>query len=258
MSAAAVAAAARAAAARWLAARGAGSLELFSLQRRRSPGWLSSSSNFLRGAPWAHWLPSADGMLLTIISTNVAVFLIWQLADPSFMMDHFTVSLDNLKSGRLHTLLTSAFSHRGNGHLLGNMIGLYFFGSSISSMFGPAFLLKLYMAGALVGSTFFLLEKTYTSPPKQAYLEWDSSRNSALGASAAVNAIVLLKIFLNPKGLVYLYFLIPVPAALVGAAIIGFDLLRVSKEQGQASGSSPLGGTLVAALVWARIRKGWI
>jgi len=35
------------------------------------------------------------------------------------------------------------------------------------------------------------------------------------GASAAVNATILLQIFLYPKGLVYLYFLIPVPAALM-------------------------------------------
>jgi membrane associated rhomboid family serine protease len=33
------------------------------------------------------------------------------------------------------------------------------------------------------------------------------------GARAAVNAIFLLYAFLNPRGKVYLYFLIPVPAA---------------------------------------------
>jgi hypothetical protein len=52
VSAAAFAAAARAAARRWLTAHAAGSLELFSLQRRRSSGLLPSSSAFLRGAPW--------------------------------------------------------------------------------------------------------------------------------------------------------------------------------------------------------------
>jgi membrane associated rhomboid family serine protease len=35
------------------------------------------------------------------------------------------------------------------------------------------------------------------------------------GASGAVNAVMLLQIFLNPKGLIYLYFVLPVPAALV-------------------------------------------
>lgn len=35
------------------------------------------------------------------------------------------------------------------------------------------------------------------------------------GARAAVNAAILLDIFLNPKAVVYLYFLIPIPAALL-------------------------------------------
>lgn len=43
------------------------------------------------------------------------------------------ISLDNFKSGRLHTLITSAFSHIDGGHLIANMIGLYVFGKSVRS-----------------------------------------------------------------------------------------------------------------------------
>ncbi|XP_066307210.1 RHOMBOID-like protein 12, mitochondrial isoform X3 [Miscanthus floridulus] len=242
-----VAAVARTAASRWLAAsRGAGSLDLFSLQRRRRTSWWQfSSSNFLQGAPWAYWMESADSAVWMLIGANVAVFMLWRVADPGFMRRHFMISLDNFKSGRLHTLLTSAFSHAESGHLFANMFGLYFFGNS------------LYVGGALTGSIFFLLEKAFLAHRKQDYEGWDTSRVAGLGASAAVNATILLQIFLYPKGLVYLYFLIPVPAALMGAAIIGADLLRL-KRHGDVSGSAHLGGALVAALVWARIRKGWI
>ncbi|RLN23838.1 RHOMBOID-like protein 12, mitochondrial [Panicum miliaceum] len=253
-SAAAVVAYARTAASRWLAAaRGAGSLDLFSLQRR----WKAQGSwTFLQGAAWASWMQSPDGVVLTLVGVNVTVFMLWCVADPGFMRRHFMISLDNFKRGRLHTLLTSAFSHAESHHLISNMIGLYFFGTSIARTFGPAFVLKLYVAGALTGSAFFLLEKAFLVPREQVYVGWDTSRASALGASAAVNATILLQIFLNPKGLVYLYFVIPIPAAFVGAALIAADLYR-AKGQGHASGSAPLGGVLVAALVWARIRKGW-
>ncbi|RLM91743.1 RHOMBOID-like protein 12, mitochondrial [Panicum miliaceum] len=261
-SAAAVAASARTAASRWLSAvRSAGSLDLFSLQRRRKAqgsGWKFASSTFLQGAPWAYWMQSPDGVVLTLVGVNVAVFMLWRVADPGFMRRHFMISLDNFKSGRLHTLLTSAFSHAESDHLISNMIGLYFFGTSIARTFGPAFLLKLYVAGALTGSAFFMLEKAFLAPRKQVYVGWDTSRAPALGASAAVNATILLQIFLNPKGLVYLYFLIPIPAAFMGAGLIAADLYRVKKGQGHVSGSAHLGGALVAALVWARIRKGWI
>jgi hypothetical protein len=48
------------------------------------------------------------------------------------------------------------------------------------------------------------------------------------GASAAVNATILLQIFLYPKGLVYLYFLIPVPAALMVRIFSLFFFLKQS------------------------------
>ncbi|RLN23222.1 RHOMBOID-like protein 12, mitochondrial [Panicum miliaceum] len=243
------------------AARSASSLDLFSLQRRgkaQGSECQFASSTFLQGVPWAYWMQSPDGVVLTLVGVNVAVFMLWRVADPGFMRRHFMISLDNFKRGRLHTLLTSAFSHAESHHLISNMIGLYFFGTSIARTFGSAFLLKLYVAGALTGSAFFLLEKAFLAPWKQVYVGWDTSRAPALGASAAVNATILLQIFLNPKGLVYLYFLIPIPAAFMGAALIAADLYRVKKGQGRVSGSAHLGGALVAALVWARIRKGWI
>lgn len=40
------------------------------------------------------------------------------------MNRHATVSLESLRSGRLWTALTSAFSHERLGHLAANMIGL--------------------------------------------------------------------------------------------------------------------------------------
>jgi membrane associated rhomboid family serine protease len=106
-------------------------------------------------------MESADGVVWMLIGANAAVFMLWRMADPGFMRRHFMVSevinqglctkkevitgtslaycneqisLDNFKSGRLHTLLTSAFSHAETDHLISNMIGLYFFGTSVSYM----------------------------------------------------------------------------------------------------------------------------
>ncbi|KAK1699416.1 hypothetical protein QYE76_016113 [Lolium multiflorum] len=258
VSAAAVAAAARAAAKRWLAARASGSLELFSMQRKGAARCPPSSSTSPRRGLWARFVPSADGAVLMLMVANVAVYMLWQKADPTFMRDHFTISLENLSSGRLHTLLTSAFSHAEPRHLFNNMMCLFFFGSTISSSFGPAFLSKLYIAGALVGSTFYLVEKAFAGPGKQGHVEGDSSRTSGLGASAAVNAIFFLYTFLNPKGRVYLYFLVPVPAAALGVCWIALDLWRVREGERRASGFFHFGGTVVAALAWARLGKGWI
>jgi membrane associated rhomboid family serine protease len=101
-------------------------------------------------------------MVLVLVGANVAVYACCRLAGPTFKMNNFMVSaltkrisrvavdstyihylmmllvheqtsLDNFNSGRLHTLLTSAFSHKDVNHLLNNMANLYFFGSNVRS-----------------------------------------------------------------------------------------------------------------------------
>ncbi|KAM2728124.1 hypothetical protein EV2_040351 [Malus domestica] len=95
-----------------------------------------------------------------IVVANVAVFLLWRIAGHSFMMNNFTISLHKFANGYIHTLITSAFSHIDAGHMFFNMVGLYFFGMNIGIVFRPEVLLKLYLAGAVGGSVFFLVQKT--------------------------------------------------------------------------------------------------
>lgn len=206
---------------------------------------------------WFQWL-TTDGVVLGLILTNVAVFLLWRIADPSFMKKNFMISLDNFRSGRIHTIITCAFSHIDVGHIISNMVGLYFFGTSVGSTFGPKYLLKLYLAGAVGGSVFYLVHHTLMAPSSKGKHMWsfDPSNVPGLGASGAVNAIMLLDIFLFPKKTLYFDFIIPVPAILLGIFLIGKDMLRITEGDSQVSGSAHLGGATVAAVAWARIRKG--
>ncbi|ESR54028.1 hypothetical protein CICLE_v10021158mg [Citrus x clementina] len=171
---------------------------------------------------WRSWLRQygSSEVVYGLIIANTAVFMLWRIADPKFMANNFTISLDNFLSGRLHTLITSAFSHIDVEHIVSNMIGLYFFGMSRQGMWVV-----------------------------------DPSRTPALGASGAVNAIMLLDIFLNPKATLYFDFFIPVPAFLLGVFLIGKDMLRIIEGNSNISGSAHLGGAAVAALAWARIRR---
>ncbi|KAL0364769.1 UNVERIFIED_CONTAM: RHOMBOID-like protein 12, mitochondrial [Sesamum angustifolium] len=186
---------------------------------------------------------TTDGVVIGLIVTNVAVFLLWRIASPQFMVKNFMISVDNFTSGRLHTLITSAFSHRDSWHLSSNMVGLYFFGSSIGRTFGPEYLLKLYLSGAVVGSIFYLAYHAFIAPSFQ-------------GASGAVNAIMLLDIFLFPSATLYFNFFIPIPAILLGIFMVGKDVLRILEGDHEVSGSAHLGGATVAALAWAQSRKG--
>ncbi|EEF47741.1 conserved hypothetical protein [Ricinus communis] len=167
------------------------------------------------------------------------------------------ISLDNFKSGRVHTLITSAFSHINLEHIISNMIGLYFFGTKIARSFGHEYLLKLYVAGAIGGSLFYLVHHAFMALSTKEHRMWmDPSRTPGLGASGAVNAVMLLDIFLDPRATLYLNYIIPVPAILLGIFLIGKDVLRIIEGNSNISGSAHLGGAAVAAIAFARIKKG--
>lgn len=218
--------------------------------RFNSRGFFSAPQRFLNNL-------TPDEVVYGLIGANVAVFLLWRIADTTFMRKNFMISLDNIKNGQLHTMLTSAFSHADADHIISNMLGLYFFGRSIANLFGPEFLLKMYVAGALGGSIFFLVHKAYLSRSEKGYHGSYFSGVPGLGASAAVNAIILLDVFLFPMNMVYIQLVFPVPAFVMGAIFIGTDVWRMTKGDTRVSGSAHLGGAAVAAIAFARI-KGWI
>ncbi|CAK7323227.1 unnamed protein product [Dovyalis caffra] len=113
----------------------------------------------------------------------------------------------------------------------------------IARIFGPEFLLKLYLAGAIGGSVFYLLHHGFMALSLKGQGMWvrDPSRTPGLGASGAVNAIMLLDIFLNPRATLYFNFIIPVPAILLGIFLIGKDMLRILEGNSNISGSAHLG-----------------
>ncbi|XP_040367900.1 RHOMBOID-like protein 12, mitochondrial [Rosa chinensis] len=124
--------------------------------------------------------------------------------------------------------------------------------------FGPEFLLKLYLAGAIGGSIFYLVHHAFlaASLKNQPFGIMDASKAPGLGASGAVNAIMLLDIFLHSTATLYFDFIIPVPAMLLGIFLIGKDILRIMEGNSQISKSAHLGGAAAATIAWARLRKG--
>ncbi|XP_047968534.1 RHOMBOID-like protein 12, mitochondrial isoform X2 [Salvia hispanica] len=166
---------------------------------------------------------TANGVVLGLIATNVAVFILWKVAGNSFMGKNFMISVDHILSGRLHTLITNAFSHRDAIHLFSNMIGLYFFGASIAQTFGPQYLLTLYLAGALGGSIFYLVYQAFIAP--------SIYRDDLQGVSHS-------------------------RVSTMGGFIVGKDILMVLQGDREVAASAHLGGAAVATVAWLQKRKG--
>ena len=109
---------------------------------------------------------------------------------------------------RWYQMLSSGLVHGGWGHLLFNMLTLYFFGDVVEKYFQAAFgpgtgiiLYLLLYVSAIAVSTIGDLVKYKDEP-----------HYSAVGASGAVSAILFASILFEPKMGIYMYFIpIPIP-----------------------------------------------
>lgn len=211
--------------------------------------------DYMRGDPGrlnpAHW--SAIGILLVL---NVVVFLAWQVATSSnalgpFLRDHFVTSWQHLLAGRVWTLLTSVFSHYKLLHLLFNMIVLYMFGSSLEALYGRRrFIIFYCLAGVCASLVHCLLVPA----------GWPST--GALGASGSMMAAVMTVTLLDPRRVILLFGLLPMPMWLMAGLLVAWDIVGLAREYGVAAqvggiaNGAHLGGALFGTLYFLADARG--
>jgi membrane associated rhomboid family serine protease len=190
-----------------------------------------------------------------IIGANVAVFAAWQFADtPSrrkFMFKNFTMSSDGvIHQHRYHTLLTSMFSHKDIFHLSSNMITFYFFSTNVLYSLGSQRFIQLYIGGGLFSGLTLILWP-YSVPRTWPARYKVNTYSPALGASGAVNAIVMYSILSAPREIILVNFLLPLPAALFGGLFILKDSYELYHGGGNIGNAAHLGGAFFGASVFA-------
>ncbi len=125
-------------------------------------------------------------------------------------------------NGQYHRLVTYGLVHADFQHLLFNMITLFFFGRVIEQFYG-AFtggfgFVFLYVSALLVSIL-------------PTYLKHRNDRNyRSLGASGAVSAVLFAFILLKPWAVIYLLYVIPVPAVVYALAYVAYSIY--SERQG--------------------------
>ena len=181
-----------------------------------------------------------------LVGLNVAVFLLWSLLPIWFMGGHFTTSLAHVWSlpPRVWTLVTYAFSHYAfQGHLFGNLLGLYFFGLGLEEAFGRRAVWHLYLGGALAAGFAHLLFNVLTGDP-----------SPTLGASGAVMAFGGAYAALWPNRTFLFNFFIPMPAWVLIGLYALFDLRGAISGGSGVAHFAHLGG-MAYGLVWARMQQ---
>lgn len=133
--------------------------------------------------------------ILCVILINVLVS-IQGFRDPYFFRSHMLQVGNVLRDKDYKRLVTSSFLHAGWGHLIGNMIALYFFGGPVIFKLGILGFLVVYVTSMLVSAVFTIGYRLHDYNFK------------AVGSSGAVTGVVFASMFVCPdKGV--LFFLFP-------------------------------------------------
>lgn len=117
--------------------------------------------------------------------------------------------------------LTYGFAHdpKGISHLVFNMLGLFFFGRAVEDRMGRFEFLRFYLVAIVLGGIVFAARSHLAG-----------NNGLCMGASGAVCAVVMLFIFWYPQQELYLMFVLPVKAWVVGVIMIATNLLGLGAE----------------------------
>lgn len=205
----------------------------------------------------------SQGTTLTkLILINVGVFFFLKLLSVFFFLFQNTLGDSNVLSylalpadtailaKRPWTIFSYMFLHSSFFHILFNMLWLFWFGKIFLQYLDQKKLLSIYLLGGISGGALFIL--AYNIFPAFSTVVPVSI---ALGASAAVLAIVMTISFYVPDYSMNLMFLGPVKIKYIALATIVIDIF--SMPNGNAGGHiAHLGGALFGFIYATQIRKG--
>ena len=131
-------------------------------------------------------------------------------------------------------LVTYGLIHASPGHLLVNMITLFFFGPLIEqayTIFLGKFGFLVFYVGALIVSILptFLANR-------------DNPRYRSLGASGAVSAVLFAFVLLKPWATIYVFYFLPVPAIVFAVLYVVYSIYMDSRSSDNVNHSAHLWG----------------
>lgn len=187
-------------------------------------------------------------MITRLIILNVGIWAVMALiksftpADSTFyqsLVNALAIPGEPLKLlFRPWTIVTHLFVHGGFWHVFWNMIILYWFGRIVGDLVGDRHILPLFFAGGFAGGLAYFLS----------YQLMPGIGSYAIGASAAVMALVMAAGRLAPDYIMHLILIGPVKLKFIVLALIFFDILG-------AGGSNNTGGHIAHL---AGIGMGWL
>ena len=199
--------------------------------------------------PQTEW--SQRGVTIYLMMGLVAAFVL-QCVNDVYLRSNVEVWLaltpDWLRQGRVWQLLTFQFLHGGVMHLLGNLLGLWFFGRFVEGVLGWRRFLIAYFGCGVIGG---LLQGTLMVLFPSHFAAF------VVGASAGISGIFAIFVRLLPGTEIRWNFILPIQASVllwVTAGIALFFTLVPSGRGGFVAHAAHLGGIIAGV---AFVHFGW-
>lgn len=173
--------------------------------------------------------------LIAIIVANV-LFSYKGFNDYSFFRK-YEFHIGSIRSGEQIRMLTSGFLHADMGHLIFNMITLYFFAPVVSAYLGSLFFIIIYFSSLLFGSLLTLV------------IHKNDYNYRAIGASGAVTGILYSAILLQPDMMLGIFFIIPMPAYVFGILYLLYSIYGMKAKNDGIGHTAHFGGAIGGYLI---------
>ena len=211
----------------------------------RDRGGYRHSPYLERFSPFPRMCTTVRALLIANAAVFVVQFLAYHLSSPPRvdLAEYLGIRADRVVE-RLWAwqVFTYMFLHSVGTiwHIVFNMLILFMFGTEVERLYGRRRFLTLYLGGGAAGGLAYCVTQ---------YLV--GSRIPAVGASAAVMAVMVVYAIHFPNRLILLFFFIPIRVKWAVLLLVGIDLLgSIGSYADGVAHTAHLGGAAFAFLSW--------
>ncbi|QRR02990.1 rhomboid family intramembrane serine protease [Dyadobacter sandarakinus] len=182
-------------------------------------------------------------LILVIITSGISLYALnnYGLMDKMVLNPHRVTSRNEY-----YRFISSGFVHADFGHLIFNMLSLWFVGEGIERLFaflfgsgGTFYYLLLYILGIIVADI-------------PTFLKHRKNPNyNSLGASGGVAAVLFAAILFSPLMQVCLYFFICMPGFIFGLLFLGYSYIEGRRGTSYVNHSAHMYGAIFGMVFMA-------
>lgn len=207
--------------------------------------------DYSREEPKGFFLGGDRSMVVNLIIVNVAVFLADVLIFHGELSSWMAIQSDLLeKPWNCWQLLTAGFAHDPVNpfHVGCNMFALWLFGTDVETIYGKKEFLRIYLTMMILSTLVWAVVVS----------AGERGTSSMLGASGAVNGVMMLFVLHYPHRQFLVWGVLPVPAWLLCTIEIGQDVMGYDRSvRGVNDGIAHEAHLAGAAFAFLYYKTGW-